>query len=73
MVEALGKGNRDTASLAVRFALSNPDLSTVLIGFSDEHQVRRAAEYSRRGPLAPQSLARIEKLRDASQPGLAAR
>jgi L-galactose dehydrogenase/L-glyceraldehyde 3-phosphate reductase len=73
MLQALRKDKRDLASVAVRFALSNAALATVLIGFSDEHQVRRAAEYSRRGPLSPQSLARIEKLRNASEPGLAAR
>ncbi len=71
MMQALGK--RDMASVAVRFALSNAGLATVLIGFSDAHQVRRAAEYSRRGPLSPHSLARIERLRGASAPGLAAR
>ncbi len=42
MLQALGKDNGDIASVAVRFALSNADLATVLIGFSDEHQVRRA-------------------------------
>jgi L-galactose dehydrogenase/L-glyceraldehyde 3-phosphate reductase len=73
LLQALGKGKKDLASVAVRFALSNPELATVLIGFSDAHQVRRAAEYSRRGPLSPHSLARIERLRCASVPGLAAR
>lgn len=72
MLQALGKGKRDLASLAVRFALSNAELANVLIGFSDEHQVRRATECSRRGPLSPRSLARIEQLRAASAP-LAAR
>jgi predicted aldo/keto reductase-like oxidoreductase len=73
MLQALGKGKRDIASVAVRFALSNAGLATVLIGFSDEHQVRRAAEYSRRGPLSPQSLAQIEQLREASATELTAR
>jgi predicted aldo/keto reductase-like oxidoreductase len=71
MLQALAKGKKDLASLAVRFALSNKELATVLIGLSDEHQVRRAAEYSRRGALSPQSLVRIEKLRGTSASALA--
>jgi L-glyceraldehyde 3-phosphate reductase len=36
---------------AIRFALSNPGISTVLIGFSERIQVEQAAGYSSRGPL----------------------
>jgi aryl-alcohol dehydrogenase-like predicted oxidoreductase len=35
---------QDFVPVAMRFALDNPDLSTVLIGFSDAGQVREAAE-----------------------------
>jgi L-galactose dehydrogenase/L-glyceraldehyde 3-phosphate reductase len=71
MLQALGKGKRDLASVAIRFALSNAEIASVLIGFSDERQVRHAAGCSHRGPLSPQSLARIENLRDASSQGFA--
>ena len=36
----------DKAAAAVRFALANPDLSTVLIGFSDLGQIEAAARYA---------------------------
>jgi hypothetical protein len=38
---------------SVRCALSNPQMSTVLIGFSNLQQIDHAVVYSNRGPLTP--------------------
>jgi L-glyceraldehyde 3-phosphate reductase len=45
----------------IRFALSNDELSTVLIGFSDIGQVRQALACSIRGPLPEDILGCIER------------
>jgi L-galactose dehydrogenase/L-glyceraldehyde 3-phosphate reductase len=48
---------------AIRFALSRPELSSVLVGISDVAHVDEAAEAAARGPLDASELARIEALR----------
>lgn len=48
---------------AIRFALSNPDVSTVLVGFSTIGQIAEAAENAAHGPLPPAILHKIEELR----------
>jgi len=45
--------------LAIRFALSNPDISSVLVGFSDHAQLEQAAHAAEAGPLPPGALERI--------------
>jgi aryl-alcohol dehydrogenase-like predicted oxidoreductase len=45
---------------AVRFALSRPELTTVLVGFSDVAQVEDAVAAAAQGPLPAALLARIE-------------
>lgn len=45
--DALVGKTEDFVRVAIRFALDNPQLSTVLIGFSDAGQVRAAAEIAR--------------------------
>jgi aryl-alcohol dehydrogenase-like predicted oxidoreductase len=65
-VESLGaliEPEEDLTSLAVRFAISNPQVATVVVGFSDTEQVEQACENATRGSLAPEVLARIEQLR----------
>jgi aryl-alcohol dehydrogenase-like predicted oxidoreductase len=52
----------DAVPLAIRFALSNPDVSTVLIGFSDTRQVDEAVDAAERGSLPAETLARIHEL-----------
>jgi aryl-alcohol dehydrogenase-like predicted oxidoreductase len=44
----------------VRFALSRPELTTVLVGFSDVAQVEDAVAAAAQGPLPAALLARIE-------------
>ncbi len=46
---------------AIRFALSNPELSTALVGISSLDQLEAAARYAGRGPLPGDVLARIRE------------
>jgi aryl-alcohol dehydrogenase-like predicted oxidoreductase len=48
---------------AIRFALSNPAVSVVLLGMSDKAQVEQAARCSNSGPLPAALIDRIEQLR----------
>jgi L-glyceraldehyde 3-phosphate reductase len=50
----------DPAEGAIRFVLSNPEVSVALVGFSDVDQIRKAAGYSNRGPLPRELLNLIE-------------
>jgi aryl-alcohol dehydrogenase-like predicted oxidoreductase len=52
-------------SPAIRFALSNPAVSTVLIGVSEIAHIDQAIDAAECGPLAPETLARIEAARAA--------
>jgi aryl-alcohol dehydrogenase-like predicted oxidoreductase len=56
------------ASAAIRFALANPAVSTVLVGISDIAHVDAAADAAARGPLSGAQLARVEPLRAAGFP-----
>ena len=56
-------GDQTLVSAAIRFGLSNPGISTVLVGISDVAHVDAAADAAERGPLDAQALARIETLR----------
>lgn len=58
--------SRDLAEAAIRFSLSNPAVSTVLVGFSDLAQVEAAAAAAAKGSLSPADLARIETWRAGS-------
>ncbi len=57
------EGDPTLVPAAIRFGLSNPAISTVLVGISDAAHVDAAAEAEARGPLSPDQLARIEQLR----------
>ncbi len=56
-------GDPTLVSAAIRFGLSNPAVSTVLVGISDVAHVDAAADAEERGPLTAEQLARIESLR----------
>lgn len=47
------RGLESLAELGVRFALSEPRLATVLVGFSEASQVTDALRFEERGPLDP--------------------
>jgi aryl-alcohol dehydrogenase-like predicted oxidoreductase len=51
---------------AIRFALSNPRVSTVLVGISGVTHVDEAGDAAERGPLEPEQLRKIEFLRAAA-------
>ena len=56
-------GDPTLVPAAIRFGLSNPTLSTVLVGISDAAHVDAAAAAEARGPLDAGQLRRIEALR----------
>ena len=48
--------------LAMRFAISNPALSTTLVGIANLEQFEAAASAVLKGPLSPAALARLGEL-----------
>jgi aryl-alcohol dehydrogenase-like predicted oxidoreductase len=56
-------GDANLVPAAIRFALSNPAVATVLVGISELAHVDAAADAAERGPLAPAQLERIEAAR----------
>lgn len=54
------------AHAAVRFALSRPEVATVLVGFSNVAQVEDAVSAAAKGPLPGAVLSRIESWRAAT-------
>jgi aryl-alcohol dehydrogenase-like predicted oxidoreductase len=55
-------GEHTMAQAAIRYALTKPEVSTVLVGFSSVDHVDEAAAASGRGPLAAADLGQIEEL-----------
>ena len=51
--------------LAIRFAISHPNLSTVEIGIANLKQVRGAATAVEKGSLPPEALARIRDIQSS--------
>jgi len=49
----------DMPEASVRFALSNPGVSTVLVGYSDLDHLEKAVRYAAKGPLPAEALARL--------------
>jgi aryl-alcohol dehydrogenase-like predicted oxidoreductase len=54
------------AETALRFALSRPDVATVLVGFSDVSQVESAVASAAKGALEKPLLSRIEAWRSGA-------
>jgi aryl-alcohol dehydrogenase-like predicted oxidoreductase len=52
-------GLEGPVEMAVRFALSKPGVSTVLVGYSDQAQLESAIRWAERGPLPPDLVARL--------------
>ncbi len=61
----LRDGDATLVPAAIRFALSNPAVSTVLVGISEVGHVDAAADAASRGPLSSEQLAGIEAARAA--------
>lgn len=49
----------DMPEASIRFALSNPGVSTVLVGYSDMEHLEKSVQYAAKGPLPTEALARL--------------
>ena len=49
----------DMPEASIRFALSNPGVSTVLVGYSDLEHLKKSVQYAAKGPLPAEALARL--------------
>ena len=49
----------DMPEASIRFALSNPGVSTVLVGYSDLEHLEKSVQYAAKGPLLAGALARL--------------
>jgi L-galactose dehydrogenase/L-glyceraldehyde 3-phosphate reductase len=60
--DAIGGGEGTRGQVALRFVLSNPDIACAVIGSSELHHIDEALQAAAMGPLAPQTLARLDAL-----------
>jgi len=60
--DAIGAGEGTRAQVALRFVLSNPDVSCAVIGSSELRHIDEALAAAERGPLPAATLARLEAL-----------
>jgi aryl-alcohol dehydrogenase-like predicted oxidoreductase len=59
------EAKQDLPGLALRYALSNTQIATALVGFSDISQIEAAGAAAAAGPLPTETLARIEESQQA--------
>src|SRR5205823_5454812 len=55
-------GFEGAVELAIRFALSKPGVSTVVVGYSTVAHLEEALRYAERGPLSPDGVQRVLEL-----------
>jgi L-galactose dehydrogenase/L-glyceraldehyde 3-phosphate reductase len=60
--DAIGTDQGTRAQVALRFVLSNPDVSCAIIGSAELHHIDEALKAQAMGPLPPQVLARLDAL-----------
>lgn len=60
--DAIGTGEGTRGQVALRFVLSNPDVSCAILGSSELHHIDEALEAAARGPLPPEVLKRLDAL-----------
>ncbi len=60
--DAIGTGHGTRAQVALRFVLSNPNVSAAVIGSAELHHIDEALQAAEMGPLPPQVLARLDAL-----------
>ena len=53
-------GNMVEAS--IRFALSKPEVSTVLVGYSSMDHLEQSVEYAAKGPLPAEAMSRLPEI-----------
>jgi aryl-alcohol dehydrogenase-like predicted oxidoreductase len=62
LVPLLGGDRKNLAQTAIRFGLMKPEVSTVLVGFSNTAQIDEAAACSGAGELPEETMARLKRL-----------
>jgi D-threo-aldose 1-dehydrogenase len=60
--DAIGSGHGTRAQVALRFVLSNPDVSAAIIGSAELHHIDEALQAAAMGPLPAEVLARLDAL-----------
>ena len=60
--DAIGSGHGTRAQVALRFVLSNPDVSCAIIGSAELQHIDEALQAAEMGPLSAQTLARLDAL-----------
>ena len=60
--DAIGGDQGTRAQVALRFVLSNPDVSCAIIGSAELHHIDEALQAAEMGPLPPHVLARLDAL-----------
>jgi aryl-alcohol dehydrogenase-like predicted oxidoreductase len=60
--ETIGSGEGSRGQVALRFVLSNPDVSCAIIGISELHHIDEALQAAEMGPLPAHALARLDAL-----------
>jgi len=60
--DAIGTGEGTRAQIALRFVLSNPDVSCAVIGSAELRHIDEALQAAEMGPLPPRVLARLDVL-----------
>lgn len=60
--DAIGAGHGTRGQVALRFVLSNPDVSCAIIGSSELHHIDEALAAAEMGPLPAETLARLDAL-----------
>jgi aryl-alcohol dehydrogenase-like predicted oxidoreductase len=60
--DAIGTGHGTRAQVALRFVLSNPDISCAVIGSAELHHIDEALKAAEMGPLPAAVLARLDAL-----------
>lgn len=60
--DAIGTDQGTRAQIALRFVLSNPDISCAVIGSAELHHIDEALQAAEMGPLSAHPLARLDAL-----------
>ena len=60
--DAIGTGHGTRAQVALRFVLSNPDISCAVIGSAELHHIDEALAAAAMGPLPASVLAKLDAL-----------
>ncbi len=60
--DAIGAGHGTRGQVALRFVLSNPEVSAAIIGSAELHHIDEALQAAAMGPLPPHVLARLDAL-----------